>query len=242
MKEAVDRLRFFIDRIKYKRSRHFYLTVIIIFVLISAALIPVYINLQLEIRKKENILKSYYSDINSEDTASDKASGETESENVFTLQPSDDNQKETVIKAYICGEVKNPGVYEMEEGARVVDLLEIAGGESENACLEIINLARIIIDGQKIYIPSEEEIASGSSLFLRDSSLIDFGSPENLNVNINSANLKELESLPGIGPVIARNIIEYRTGNGPFKRKEELKKVTGIGEKKYEQIKNFISI
>jgi len=260
-KERISRIRFFFDKVKYKRGRHFYLTIFGLLFLIITLFTAVYINQQVEIKRKENILKSYYS----ENYAGSSKLNETTSypdeikiiaddrkgeypglnplDDIEDIQDSNSSpQFKNTIKAYICGEVKNPGVYEIEDGARIIDLLELAGGQDENACLEIINLAQIVVDGQRIYIPSQEEISGGNSLFFTGDYSNDYNSSENRIININTANVKELELLPGIGPVIAQNIIEYRNKNGLFRKKEELKNVTGIGEKKYEKISQFISI
>ena len=261
MKEKISRIRFFFDKVKYKRGRHFYLTVFGLLFLIITLFTAVFINQQVEIKRKENILKSYYSE---NYTGSSKLNETTSHPDEIKIMADDEKEEnpglnllddiegikdsssltqfKNTIKAYICGEVKNPGVYEIEDGARIIDLLELAGGQDENACLEIINLAQTVVDGQRIYIPSQEEISGGNSLFFTGDYSNDYNSSVNRTININTANSKELESLPGIGPVIAQNIIEYRNKNGLFRTKEELKNVTGIGEKKYEEINQFISI
>ena len=261
MKEKISRIRFLIDKVKYKRGRHFYLTIFGLLFLIITLFTAVFINQQVEIKRKENILKSYYPEnytgsnkLNETNSHPDeiKIIADDGKEEYPGLNPLDDiediqdssssPQFKNNIKAYICGEVKNPGVYEIEDGARIIDLLELAGGQGENACLEVINLAQTVVDGQRIYIPSQEEISGGSSLFFTGDYSNDYNSSVNRTININTSNVKELESLPGIGPVTAKNIIEYRNKNGLFRKKEEIKNVTGIGEKKYEEIKQSISI
>jgi len=150
-----------------------------------------------------------------------------------------------LIKAYICGEVKHAAVYEFENGKRIADLLEMAGGATEDAYLVAVNLARKVTDGQRIYIPSREEVESGSYILSMQDDSLNNGTGDvfsSMAVNINSAGLGELQSLPGIGPVTAQYIIDYRNKRGPFGSKDELKNVTGIGDKKYEKIKDAISI
>jgi len=259
IKEKISRVRFLMDKFKYKRSKHFYFAVFGLLFLLVVIFAVIFINQQVEIKRKENILKSYYSEIHTGSAEINEIAGGSNEVNALSESKeeySDKSSKEDTgntdsdgslqnnnnIKVYICGEVKNPGVYEIKAGARIIDLLELAGGQNENACLEIINLAQIVVDGQRIYIPSQEEISTGSSLFFTGDYSSDYNSSENKTININNANSKELESLPGIGPVIAQNIIEYRNKNGLFKTKEELKNVTGIGEKKYEEISQFVSI
>lgn len=256
-KEKISRGRFFIDKINYRRRRHFYFIIPGFIFIIITAFIFIYINQKVEIKRKENILKSYYqeSDLNLLDGGnSTRAYDKPKTEKEESADPgktlneeeaaSDEDliQSSGIIKAYICGEVKKPGVYEIKKGSRVIDLLKLAGGQSEDACLEIVNLAQEVFDGQRIYIPSIEEISGGGFLFFTGDNLENGSYSENRTININSAGLEELESLPGIGPVTAKNIIDYRNENGLFKAKEELRNVTGIGEKKYEKIKQLVSI
>ncbi len=261
MKQFIDRIRFYIDKIKYRRGKHFYATVVILLGLMVVAFTVVYINMNIEIKRRENILKSYYQDIGTGSAGLDEISGQVGGEetasgsndgnssvnnngadSVLSLDGAGESSDGSDIKAYICGEVKNPGVYQIEQGARIVDLLELAGGQGENARIEVVNLAQFVVDGQRVYIPSRDEADDGNFLFFTDSNLIDYNSAVNKMVNVNTADIGELETLPGIGPVIAQNIIKYRNTNGPFKIKEELKNVSGIGEKKYEEIREFISI
>jgi competence protein ComEA len=153
------------------------------------------------------------------------------------------------IKVYICGYVKNPGVYELESGARIEQLLKACGGASEKACLEAVNLAKRLSDGEMVYIPSIEEVAKNGSFFDYISGFTqgtypggDSNDSESKIVNINLASAEELESLPGIGEAIAQDIISYREKYGLFKSKEELKNVKGIGDIKFEKVKELISI
>jgi len=257
IKEKLGRVKFFIDKIKYRRGRHFYVAVSGLLFLTVVFFTVIFINQRLEIKRKENILKSYYPENYSDsiepkrtDENTDKiaiSSGEEEiiesDKNAVNTGDSDGQLSAgNIIKIYICGEVNSPGVYEIRNGARVIDLLELAGGQNENACLDIVNLAEIVFDGQRIYIPSHEEI--DSSVFYLSGSDYSNGTSyrEMRTVNINTAGLEELGSLPGIGPVTAGNIIDYRNKKGSFKAAEELKNVTGIGQKKYEKIRQFVSI
>jgi competence protein ComEA len=270
MKEFLGRIRFFVDKIKYRRDKHFYITTVIILLLVALSFTVIYADMQIEIKRKENILKSYYEEINTagsgteakstagvsaydsktgsgneygyQPEAGDRNTGNVENDGIYNSQAEGDNLEENSIKAYICGNVKNPGVYEIETGARVVDLLELAGGEDINACVQAVNLAQFVVDGQRIYIPSKDETLSGDYSFFMDSSMAGYNSEARSIVNINTAGINELDTLPGIGPSIARNIVKYRNENGPFKAKGELKNVTGIGEKKYDEVREYISI
>ena len=132
----------------------------------------------------------------------------------------------------------------MEEGARIADAIEAAGGATLEAELSKLNLAYVLKDGQKIYIPSildeEEEYimeGSGDGVIKEEEEQDKEG-----KININTATQTELETLTGIGPSTASKIIEYRKQNGEFKTIEDTKNVSGIGENKYESIKNNICV
>jgi len=147
-------------------------------------------------------------------------------------------EEKSKIYIDIAGEVINPGVYVLDEGSRVNDLLIMAGGVTEEANLDNINLVYILTDGTKITIPSKKDNEKSSIL---QSSLIKNSS--NINViNINSADVDEFMTLSGIGQSIAEDIIEYRKKNGNFKKKEDIKNVSGIGESKYNKIKDKITV
>lgn len=147
-------------------------------------------------------------------------------------------EEKSKIYIDIAGEVINPGVYVLDEGSRVNDLLIMAGGVTEEANLDNINLVYILTDGTKITIPNKKDNDKSSIL---QSSLIK--SPSNMSaININSADVDELMTLSGIGQSIAEDIIEYRRKNGNFKKKEDIKNVSGIGESKYNKIKDKITV
>ena len=153
------------------------------------------------------------------------------------------NETEEVnnIVVHITGEVKKAGILTLPEGARIADAIEVAGGATNEADLDSINLAYVLEDGQKIYIPSIHDIEEKEIIQENQEEI--FGKEnETGKVNINTAKQTELETLPGIGPTIALRIIEYRKENGEFTDIEELKEVEGIGEAKWEQIKDFVEI
>jgi competence protein ComEA len=145
---------------------------------------------------------------------------------------------ENIIMADIKGAVKTPGVYMAEEGERVVDLIEKAGGLTSDADASKVNFSMRVVDEMVVYIPKiGEEGGEG----VAGQSSIATGGESNL-VNINSADSSELETLPGIGPAKSSAIIEYREKNGPFKTIEELKNISGIGEKTFEKLKDLITV
>ncbi|TYT22436.1 ComEA family DNA-binding protein [Dictyoglomus thermophilum] len=146
--------------------------------------------------------------------------------------------KSNFVIVHVTGEVKNPGVYRLEEGARVVDAVNLAGGPLPSADLDRINLADFLKDGSKIYIPPKDDNLDSNS---KNQNALKDGLEKKGKVNINTASKEELESLPGIGPTLAQRIIEYREENGVFTSAEDLLNVKGIGEKKLEKIKDQIT-
>lgn len=152
-----------------------------------------------------------------------------------------DFQQKCIV--YVCGNVKNPGVYELLPGSRINDALVLAGGALPGSDLNSINLAEKISDGQKIYIPKIGELQSQSSL---PSSIggtkQETISADKRKININTATKEELKTLSRIGDKLAERIIEYRQKHGPFKSIEEIKNVNGIGEKIFESIKDSITV
>ena len=140
----------------------------------------------------------------------------------------------------ISGEVINPGVYRLVGDIRINDALIKAGGLSAKAdrdwVAKNLNLAEKLMDGQKIYIPKIGEVLGLSRDVLQNVST------DNKIIRINSATVEQLDKLSGIGPAIAKRIIDYRTKNGGFKNIEELKLVSGIGDKLYEEIKDGVAL
>ena len=159
----------------------------------------------------------------------------------FIENETEDEKDNTKIKVYITGEVKNQGVIELEEGDRIADAIEKAGGQTEQASLKNVNLAYQLEDGQKIYIPNindtETEIIDDGA-----SGVVDDATIKQTVVNINKADEKELQSLNGIGESLATSIVQYRKENGRFETIEDLKNVPGIGDSKFENIKEYIKV
>lgn len=140
------------------------------------------------------------------------------------VHTSDEVEPAATIHVDIQGAVKNPGLYELEEGTYVGDLILLAGGYT-NANVTCVNQAHKLSDGEKYYVPFDTEECSESEL-----------------VNINTATVEELDTLPGIGEAKAQNIIDYREANGYFETTEEIMQVNGIGEAIYEDIEDLICI
>lgn len=140
------------------------------------------------------------------------------------------------IYIQLGGAVNNEGVYAVEEGQRVFEVVALAGGLSDLADPNAVNQARKVVDGEFIYFPTYDEVNEG--LYKSEANM----SQESTLVNINTATMEELMSLPGIGESKAKAIINYRTTNGPFKSIEEIMNVNGIKDAMFDKIKDFITI
>lgn len=174
---------------------------------------------------------------------------ESKQENEVQEKTEEENKK---IIIHVSGAVKNEGIVELEEGARVANAIEKAGGVRDDAYTKDINYALKLEDGMKIYVPTIEEtkqekeevnINSESSNYIISSN--NTKTNENSNgqkVNINNADESKLDELPGVGPSTAQKIIQYRKENGEFKSIDELKNVSGIGEAKFQKIKDLICV
>ena len=150
------------------------------------------------------------------------------------------------IVVHVAGEVKNPGVYTLPSGARMIDAVTAAGGATARADLEVINLATPLIDSSQIYVPAKGVAARPT--FARPQPGIN-GVVSSSNsasagglVNINRASVTELDSLPGVGPSTAQAIVEYRVAHGPFGSPEDLLNVKGIGPAKFEAMRKLVGV
>lgn len=148
--------------------------------------------------------------------------------------------EETKMTCYIhvSGEVNNPGVYEMEVGSRVFQAVEEAGGLTEHAAGEYLNMAETIQDGMKISVPSVEDVEAGVAAALP----VQSGSGQSLKVNINTAGKERLMTLRGIGESRAEDIIRYREEHGPFGTIEEIMEISGIKDAAFQKIKEDITV
>lgn len=149
------------------------------------------------------------------------------------------------ILVHVTGAVAQPGVYTLQADSRVQDAVQAAGGLLPQADLQGVNLAAFVHDGDQLFIPTIPPTSLPSSPETPEPGTPwpDTRSPTiSKLININTATLAELESLPEIGPVTAQKIIEYRQKNGPFKKIEDIMKVPGIGEKTFEAIKLLITV
>jgi competence protein ComEA len=134
----------------------------------------------------------------------------------------------------VAGAVNNPGVYSLPAQSRVIDALRAAGNSVTGSDLSDLNLARVVKDGEQIYVNPTVRTVNGKRIIKK---VIPRGP-----ININRASAKEFDGLAGIGPVIAKRIVEYRRINGPFMTIEDLQKVSGIGSAKFEEFKSKVSV
>ena len=147
-------------------------------------------------------------------------------------------QETGVIYVDVCGHVKNPGVYQLTEDSRVYEAIDKAGGMTEEASASLVNQAERLIDGQQIYVPSEDEQAYGSG----NAAYPAAKDTDNGKVNLNTASKEQLLSLTGIGDVKADSIIRYREENGSFRSVEDIKKIEGIKDGVFNKIKDQITV
>ncbi|MFC6355811.1 ComEA family DNA-binding protein [Luethyella okanaganae] len=139
---------------------------------------------------------------------------------------------------HVLGAVRTPGLYEVHDGARVVDVVAAAGGFGENADPAGVNLARPVSDGEQLYVPQMGEVPGPG----RAPSDARPGSAGGGLVNLNRATAVELESLPRIGPSLAQRILDWRDANGGFSSVDELRNVTGIGDKTFDGLKDRVAV
>ncbi|HEX5627872.1 MAG TPA: ComEA family DNA-binding protein, partial [Actinomycetota bacterium] len=142
---------------------------------------------------------------------------------------------EVVILVDIAGWVRRPGVYEFEEGARVIDAIDAAGGARSGALLESLNLAAPLADGIQILVPRQGETVAPPASGGAAAGVAEL-------INVNTATPTELEELPDVGEVIAQAIVDYRTENGPFTSVDQLLDVSGIGDATLENIRELVTV
>lgn len=148
------------------------------------------------------------------------------------------------ILVHVDGAVQNPGVYSLPPGSRVQQAIQAAGGLSAKANQSAVNLAARLKDGDKLTIPAEGTPVAPQPVVVTSDRKEKSAGPATPNapVNLNTATLQELQTLPGVGPTRAQDIIDYRQAHGDFKTIDELQNVTGIGPVTFEKLKDFITV
>ncbi len=143
---------------------------------------------------------------------------------------------------HVVGAVGAPGVVRLAPGSRVQDALAAAGGATGQADLAQVNLARPVADGEQIVVPTPgQQVAAGAGA-AAVAPATGGAKARSGPVNLNSATAEQLDALPGIGPVLANRIVEWRTSNGPFTSVDELGEVSGIGAKLLSQVRSAVSV
>ena len=133
------------------------------------------------------------------------------------------------IYVHVLGAVLSPGLYELRDGDRIVDAVAAAGGFAEGADQTQLNLARVLSDGEQLQVPLLGELAPA-------------GDEQSGKVNLNTATLEQLETLPRVGPALAQRILDWRESNGRFSAIEDLMSVTGIGDKTFEGMRELVTV
>ncbi len=171
---------------------------------------------------------------------SDFIAGEEE-EDYEEIQSTNPIEEPRQIGVHISGYVKTPGFIWVEEGTRLYDAIGFVGGAHPEADLDLVNLSKVLTDEEKIYIPRKgENVDLLQANFVLNATVNDNKADSKININV--ATESELCTLPGIGPALAQRIIEHRNAQGLFESVEDIKTVNGIGEKRFNDIKDMIKV
>ena len=149
------------------------------------------------------------------------------------------------VVVHVSGAVKQAGVYRLAPASRVADAIEQAGGATEHADLDALNLAEPLQDGQKIHVPRKGEASAPTTASVsppRTPRRAPQAAAVQFPINLNTATAEQLEAIPGIGPVLAQRIIEYRQTHGRFQSVDELLEVRGIGPKRLESMRPYVTV
>lgn len=144
------------------------------------------------------------------------------------------------LRVYVTGQVRHPGVVPVEPGARVLEAVEAAGGATRRADLSRLNLARKVVDGEQILVPRPGQAVPGEPVAGAPAAGLDGATVAVLDLNTASA--EQLEQLPGVGPVLAARIIEWRTENGSFGAVDDLNEVSGIGDATMDELRPLVRV
>ena len=195
----------------------------------------------LEERNEDENRQNFSGEMQTDEYDETKDTAETDREKIGLKEQ---KSEAAVCFVHICGAVKSPGVYELAEGSRIFEAVELAGGLLPEACGEYLNQAQKVTDGMKLYVPTKEQVENGEAeeqqaVFSAE------GSSEEKDgglVNINTADKTQLMTLPGIGESRAESILAYRKEAGGFAKIEDIMQVSGIKEGAYEKLKDKICV
>ena len=154
------------------------------------------------------------------------------------LEPVAEAPARSVLVVHVVGEVRRPGLYRLRDGARIADAVHRAGGALRDADLAAVNLAAPLVDGIQVLVPSR--VAAGAVAPAGGAGSAGGGAAGGL-VSLSSATVEELDELPGVGPITAQKIIDYRTEHGPFASVDDLDAVPGIGPTRIEQLRELVT-
>ncbi len=231
--------------------------VIVVIVCVGFAVITIFGAHDFSVAKAEDDLQTY-DEVQNETQSSDE-SQTASSQNREAAQESvvESSQQAAQICVHVGGCVAFPGVYYLDANSRVIDAVEAAGGFGENAASDAINLARVLSDGEQIIVLTNEEVEQTPAVTTTESATgtdtsagtdtsvgagASTGAQASSKININTADSSQLQTLNGIGEATAAKIIAYREENGAFAAIEDIKLVSGIGDKKFENIKDEICV
>ncbi|MGH3014446.1 MAG: helix-hairpin-helix domain-containing protein [Gaiellaceae bacterium] len=153
------------------------------------------------------------------------------------LEVEEEPPREVVV--HVAGAVARPGLYRLPDGSRVDDAIGLAGGPGPKAALDLVNLAAPVVDGQQVIVPLK---GAGGATAAASAATAGEGGAPGAKVSLSSATLEQLDELPGVGPVTAQQILDYREANGAFRSVDELDAVPGIGPAKLEQLRPLVDL
>ena len=153
------------------------------------------------------------------------------------LEPVAEAPARTALVVHVVGEVRRPGLYRLRDGSRIADAVRRAGGARHGADLAALNLAAPLVDGVQVLVPSRAVAAAVSP----GAAAVGGGAPAASAVSLSSATVEELDELPGVGPITAQKIVDYRAEHGPFASVDDLDAVPGIGPTRIEQLRDLVT-
>lgn len=176
-------------------------------------------------------------EVREEENVSQEESGTKED----SRRPLEEKKKEDIY-VFVCGAVRSPGVYVLDPESRIYEAIVLAGGITEEGAPEFVNQAKELCDGEKIYVPTKEEVQQGGEAEGTHSFMDQEDTENDSKVNINTASEEELMTIPGIGETRAKSILKYREEQGGFQVIEDLMNVEGIKEGVFEKLKDSITV